>query len=212
MAANRHDRRLPGEHHVPDPNDPSTLHESIDVNAKSISKFGIGIVLLTIFSLAVVLGVFKAFEKIIAGPRPYRELQVEERNLPPKPRLQELPVRDLAAFEAAENQVLNNYGWVDKQKGTVHLPIDRAMELYLQRAPATRSQADIPQASAVSIPTESGLGPKVQNPGGPLTSEPATAAEAPGATHQAEPQSAAHPAAPPAATHQAEPKPAGGKK
>ena len=42
----------------------------------------------------------------------------------PNPKIDEL--------HAHEQQVLNSYGWVDRQKGIVHIPIDQAMELMVR--------------------------------------------------------------------------------
>ena len=53
-----------------------------------------------------------------------RRLAVE----PPAPRLQVDPAQDLAKFRAGEDQRLNSYYWVDKQKGIVHIPIEQAMK------------------------------------------------------------------------------------
>jgi hypothetical protein len=39
----------------------------------------------------------------------------------------------LKALRATEEAALTTYGWVEKDKGIVHIPIDRAMELLLQR-------------------------------------------------------------------------------
>jgi hypothetical protein len=36
-------------------------------------------------------------------------------------------------MRAAENDALNNPGWVDKQKGIVRIPIERAKQLVVQR-------------------------------------------------------------------------------
>jgi hypothetical protein len=43
------------------------------------------------------------------------------------PRLQIDPAADLAAYRAAEERQLTGYGWVDKQRGIVRLPIGEAM-------------------------------------------------------------------------------------
>ena len=45
------------------------------------------------------------------------------------------PIRsdDLHDLHAAEDAVLNSYGWVDRQAGIVRIPIARAMELLAQR-------------------------------------------------------------------------------
>ena len=43
------------------------------------------------------------------------------------------PVTDMADMRAAEDQVLNNYAWVDKERGIVRIPIRNAKELLVQR-------------------------------------------------------------------------------
>ena len=48
---------------------------------------------------------------------------------PPAPRLQSDPRGDLATLRAREATQLEGYGWVDKQAGRVHIPVDRAMAL-----------------------------------------------------------------------------------
>ena len=48
---------------------------------------------------------------------------------PPEPRLQIAPSVDLKSMRAAEDARLHNYGWVDRNAGVVHIPIERAMEL-----------------------------------------------------------------------------------
>ena len=53
--------------------------------------------------------------------------------LPPEPRLQTEPREDLAALRTREDATLSSYGWVDRNAGVVRIPIDRAMELTLQR-------------------------------------------------------------------------------
>jgi hypothetical protein len=53
--------------------------------------------------------------------------------MPPEPRLQESPRQDLKAMRAQEDWELNHYFWMDKNKGTVAIPIERAMEILAQR-------------------------------------------------------------------------------
>jgi hypothetical protein len=52
---------------------------------------------------------------------------------PPPPRLQIDPAADLAAVRQAETARLSGYGWVQHTQGTVHIPIDRALALTLER-------------------------------------------------------------------------------
>src|SRR5438552_2535258 len=49
--------------------------------------------------------------------------------LPPEPRLQSSPNLDLTQMREKENRELNSYNWIDRDKGTVSIPIDRAIDL-----------------------------------------------------------------------------------
>jgi hypothetical protein len=52
----------------------------------------------------------------------------------PTPRLEEDDGnRDLTDLHGREDLLLNNYSWIDRGKGTVRIPIERAMELIAQR-------------------------------------------------------------------------------
>jgi hypothetical protein len=49
------------------------------------------------------------------------------------PRLQATPERDFAAFHAGKWRLVHEYGWVDRERGIVRIPIDRAMALLVQQ-------------------------------------------------------------------------------
>jgi hypothetical protein len=48
--------------------------------------------------------------------------------VPPAPQLQTDAPKDLHTFLAAADQKLNSYGWVDRARGIVHIPIEEAMK------------------------------------------------------------------------------------
>lgn len=52
---------------------------------------------------------------------------------PPEPRLQSDPAADLRRWRAEEDAGLRGYSWADRERGVIRLPLDRAMELVLQR-------------------------------------------------------------------------------
>lgn len=52
---------------------------------------------------------------------------------PPAPQLQTDPQEDLRKFRAEEEARLHSYGWVDRSKGIVHIPIDQAMKEVAQK-------------------------------------------------------------------------------
>jgi hypothetical protein len=51
----------------------------------------------------------------------------------PAPRLQADPAQDLAALRRAEEERLSSYGWTDREREMVHMPIDRAMNATVER-------------------------------------------------------------------------------
>jgi hypothetical protein len=63
----------------------------------------------------------------------------------PAPRLQVAPQVDLAALRAREDADLNGYGWVDRKAGVVRIPIERAMDLLVQRGLPVRGQPNAPK-------------------------------------------------------------------
>lgn len=52
--------------------------------------------------------------------------------LPPDPLLVAAPAEAMQRYRLQEEEVLHSYGWVDKDAGVVHIPIDRAIELLAQ--------------------------------------------------------------------------------
>ncbi len=52
---------------------------------------------------------------------------------PSAPRLQTQPFKDVLQLKTEQRAVLNSYGWIDKTNGVVHIPIERAMALTLER-------------------------------------------------------------------------------
>lgn len=172
MAENKHDPHSP--HDVTEPERPEPKFEERDVDVWAVGKFGIGLALVCVLCLALLLGFFKFLENQNGGPerRTGTGIGIDASKLPPEPRLEETPIRDLNAMRAAEDKILNSYAWIDKSSGLVRIPIDRAIDLLAQRGLPSRPQNG-PQSAAgdVSVPTESGLGEKVQQPGGPLAGE-----------------------------------------
>lgn len=57
----------------------------------------------------------------------------------PTPRLQDDDVRDMAELHASEDKYLKGYAWTDQANGRVRIPIDRAMELLVERGLPTRA-------------------------------------------------------------------------
>jgi hypothetical protein len=65
----------------------------------------------------------------------------------PKPALQTDDVADLNKFRENEENILNSYGWVDKNSSVVHIPIDEAMKQVVKQGLPTRQQPELPQVA-----------------------------------------------------------------
>jgi hypothetical protein len=159
---------------MPDLSNPENRFEHRDVSFKALTRFAIGLVITTIFSAGLVLGMFQYLLKREGGvPASRIESPAQDaRQLPPEPRLEETPALDLQEMRAAEEQVLTHYAWLDQANGIVRLPIDRAIDLIAQRGlPARKETGPQSAAAAVTVPTASALGPIMQPVGGPLAAQ-----------------------------------------
>jgi hypothetical protein len=66
-------------------------------------------------------------------------------------------------FRRQEDAVLSGYGWVDKNAGTVRIPIEEAMRLTVERG--LPSRADAPAAASGLIPQDSSSGRTMERRG-----------------------------------------------
>jgi hypothetical protein len=169
MAGSRRDRH---DEPLPDLSRPENRHEHRDVNIRAVYKFGLALTSLCLVAVALLFGLYRYFVNREGGPLAHDRTNVDASALPPAPRLQAAPIADMQDMLRAEDQILNGYGWIDQSKGVARIPIGRAIDLLAQRGVPSRPQGEAPAATNVTVPTESGLGPKVHRPGGPLGSGP----------------------------------------
>jgi hypothetical protein len=121
---------------------PDVHHEESDVNIRAIFGFGIGLAVAGIVISFFVWVLFEYFEaRENRKVTPEFPLAAQQGNrLPPEPRLQTNPRADLADLRAQEENVLNTYGWVDKNASVVRIPIAEAMKLTVQRGLPARQE------------------------------------------------------------------------
>ncbi len=165
---------------------PDVAHEESDVAVRPLLWFVGGLTLFTIVVCVAMLLMFKFFQnreesqELAASPLARRG----EERLPPEPRLQLAPgwkvtgddgrSQDLS-YGTQSNYVpqpwsewilvnrewqreLKDYGWADQQAGTARIPVERAMDLYIER----RAKAQPPQPGATPAPPNQA--PKEQTP------------------------------------------------
>lgn len=122
-----------------EPRNPHVHHEPGDVNARALTKFGLGMAGLVVVFLFGLWGLFQYFAKRGAELEPSPAQVARAQKLPPEPRLQADPALDMRKLRSDEDQVMRQYAWIDPDKGIVRIPVERAMELTAQRGlPVTK--------------------------------------------------------------------------
>jgi len=109
------------------------MREKSDLDPKYVAWFAVGLAVALFVAGVVVwlaLGAFSAREdRAQMAPA----LVQPQNTLPPEPRLQISPESDNRSYIEREKQQLGQYGWIDRDKGIVRIPIDRAMDLLIER-------------------------------------------------------------------------------
>lgn len=114
-------------------------HEHSDVNVRAIIAVAAGLVVTAVVVHLAMLILFQHFEAREAR-RAHREFPLAsiETQLPRPPRIQPRPAEDLKELRRQEDEILASYGWVDERAGIARIPIDRAMQLVVERGLPTR--------------------------------------------------------------------------
>jgi hypothetical protein len=119
-------------------------YEHTDIDPKIGYQFALWLTISMFISFGIVYGTFWFFEGReraanataqqfpLAASVPHKE--------PPAPNLQKQPFKDIYMLHLGENEKLSSYGWVDKDGGVTRIPIDRAMEVMLQRGFPARTE------------------------------------------------------------------------
>ena len=154
-------------------------HEASDVNVRAIAGFGAFLVVSGILVNLLLYGMLLGLEKYGAerDPEPNPMVQEAIAKHPPKymsmpetkpadvqkremmrleetfptPRLQVNEYGEYDLYKKAQIEQLSEYRWINKDAGTVRIPIQRAMEILAERG--------LPKAPAAVVP---GTAPKTQ--------------------------------------------------
>ena len=146
----------------------------------------------TWLGVILLLALFGVIVLAVVGPAPrgdnYEQKRAQARE------------EKLKTLREADTKELTAYGWIDKNKGVVRLPIDRAMELTVaelakkQPAPAYPIATPAPPAASPAPSTQASATPKATSGAGPKSenrAQPAAAANQRGAQPATQPGAAA---------------------
>jgi hypothetical protein len=178
---------------------PETHHESSDVPVGTLLWFIVIFIVFSVITYFVVLLFYKALVKAeqqrmdpprtaVARPasadvpqnqpllQPFPKVDAKGVEIPPQA---DTPVVDMDDMRKTEHARLTSYGWVDRERGTVHMPIQVAKELMAARL-AVQGQlgtAPVPATATAQPATQPVAVPDTGTP------QPATTNTA-GGTHQ----------------------------
>lgn len=119
----------------------SVGHEEHDAGVRPIVLTGIGLVLVLVIVGFIVYGIFRYLAVESVRGFQSNPMAVLDSQIPPAPRIEEHPAIDIQQLRAQEEQKLSTYGWMDRSKGVVRIPLERAMELQMERGFPTRKEA-----------------------------------------------------------------------
>lgn len=109
-------------------------HETSDASTRAVVTFAVGLFVLIAAAMVLVWVTFTYFVRH-QGLGPPASPFENTRKLPPPgvPALEAAPRQDYRDYRERQKEMLENYRWVDRKAGVVRLPVDRAMDLLVQR-------------------------------------------------------------------------------
>ncbi|MBL8233290.1 MAG: hypothetical protein JNL98_32635 [Bryobacterales bacterium] len=139
--------------------DASAGIEVRDANIPLVIWTSVGI-LGTLFLCMGIAALQFNFEIASLPKDPSNVFKSTERRLPPEPRLQAFPAKDLSTFQERQKAAASTYGYVDKTNGVARIPVDKAIDMVMTKGVQVLVADTKPETAA------------------PRTSEPAKKAEA----------------------------------
>jgi hypothetical protein len=137
-------------------------YEHTDAAVGPVAKFLFWLFIAAVATHFGLAGVYKLLVdqgvKSEATERRYPLAASEEQRLPPVPRLQQFPRNELYTFRKDEGEHLESYGWENKAAGTVHIPIEEAMKLTVERGLPVQASDPSQTATLGMMPADSSAG------------------------------------------------------
>lgn len=114
------------------PVDQSAPPSPLQVNVRLVAMFGVGLVVLIVVSMWLMFSMLNWLG--YASPR-IQPVTVERDEQVTRPRVQLNPNQPVALkdYMKEQHELLNSYGWVNEQQDLGRIPIDRAMQLVVER-------------------------------------------------------------------------------
>jgi hypothetical protein len=111
----------------------AAAHERKDADVIGVALVGAFLLLSLVITSLCVWGLLRFFNSQRSADEARPPQATEQGAEFPRPRLQVHPAADLKQSRAAEETKLHSYGWIDRSAGVAHIPIERGMQLTLER-------------------------------------------------------------------------------
>ena len=118
--------------------------ERRDLSPFQITAFGIGLLFACVTVAFMMWGLFDFLysRESAKNPKDVPAMMKERATMKPhEPRLQADPRTEIKDLRESEAGILENYGWLDPDKGTVRIPIEAAMDLTLKKGLPSKPSA-----------------------------------------------------------------------
>jgi len=145
-------------------------YERQDLQPSGILYFLLGLGVATLFCILGIRGLYAVLDRhektlqpavnplVTNVPADTRHIAPEyPQSAFPNPKLEEDERGQLNGIRIEEEKTLYSYGWVDEKAGTVHIPIERAMDLLVQRGLPVREQGATSAAPNVAPTKKKGI-------------------------------------------------------
>jgi hypothetical protein len=128
-------------------------YEPRDASIKGLLQFAFWLAVLLAVTLVGMRWTFDYFKKVQPlGATASPLVKPGQRELPPSPRLQVHPHQELVDYCRYQQKAVESYRWVNQEAGVVQIPVDRAMDLILERGLPARPVDQAPPGSPTITP------------------------------------------------------------
>ncbi|MGD9646558.1 MAG: hypothetical protein AB7U73_12660 [Pirellulales bacterium] len=161
------DRPLP--HETDDHAAPLPDPEPAEVRNGPIIFTGVALLMVMVVGIVVCLWLMRHWGSQRVADQPPLPQGVFREKDPKAPLLQVSAPQSMSEMRAREAEQLQSYGWVDRQQGVVHIPLERAIDKYLEKQQPPSKEATTPEDQS---PSPAGTKPSASADGAPANEAP----------------------------------------
>ena len=130
-------------------------YETRDADARGVLTFLVILGLVLVATALISWGMFRYFDsedESIRATSPF----ADTRPLPTGPQLQVRPRQDWLEYREQQRQNLESYSWVNRDTGTVSIPIEEAMQILVKKGLPVQGQTPPAEAKKHAEPAPKG--------------------------------------------------------